>query len=134
MNSTFSTGALSNDTDDDPGRRNSTFSGFWRGRAQYDDLGPTTRVSVWLLVGAALVFLVLRVYCKIVRHRRLHADDGFLIAAWVCAQGSAVLKERTDDGIRWLSSALQYATTWPSTWDMGSMCGRYRSRTSTICT
>jgi hypothetical protein len=74
---------MSNDTFDGQDGRNSSFPGRFRGRAQYDDLGPTTRVSVWLLAGAALVFLVLRVYCKIVRHRRLHTDDNFLIAAWV---------------------------------------------------
>jgi hypothetical protein len=83
MNSTFPTGFLSNDTDDGRGGRNSTFAGQFRARTRYDDLGPTTRISLWLLVGAALVFLALRVYCKIVRHRRLHADDNFLIAAWV---------------------------------------------------
>jgi hypothetical protein len=83
MNSSFPTGFLSNDTDDGRGGRNSAFPGRFGGRARSDDLGPTTRISLWLLVGAALVFLVLRVYCKIVRHRRLHADDNFLIAAWV---------------------------------------------------
>jgi hypothetical protein len=85
MNVTLPKGSVSDDTDGGPGRRNSTFSGFFRGGARLDDVGPTTRISVWLLVGAALVFLLLRVYCKIVRHRRLHADDHFLIAAWVCS-------------------------------------------------
>src|SRR6478752_7479346 len=86
MNSTFPMDSVPSNTDDDPDRRNSTFPGFFRGRARYDDLGPTTRISVWLLVGAAMIFLVLRVYCKIVRHRRLHADDNFLIASWVRRQ------------------------------------------------
>lgn len=94
MNSTFPVDSSSNGTDDDPGRSNSTFPGFFRGRARYDDLGPTTRVSVWLLVGAALIFLALRVYCKIVRHRRLHADDYFLIAAWVCGEASTPQREK----------------------------------------
>lgn len=86
----------------DPNRRNSTTGGgggngvgggrgpgffnggFGGGRAQFDDLGPTTRVSVWILTGASLIFLLLRVYCKLVRYRRLHPDDYFSIAAWVC--------------------------------------------------
>lgn len=91
MNSTFSPG---------DGNRNNTDGGFpgfggggggnggfrqggGGGRYQDDDLGPTTRVSVWLLTGASLAFLLMRVYCKVQRHRRLHADDYFSIAAWV---------------------------------------------------
>jgi len=49
-----------------------------------DDLGPSTRVAVWLLVGSSAVFLGLRLYCKLIRHRRLHWDDWVLTAAWVC--------------------------------------------------
>ncbi|KAK4151128.1 hypothetical protein C8A00DRAFT_17434 [Chaetomidium leptoderma] len=90
MNSTFPAGIPFNDADDGPSRGNSTFPGFWRGRVPDDDLGPTTRVSVWLLAGAALIFLLLRVYCKIARHRRLHVDDNFLIAAWLALLGSAI--------------------------------------------
>lgn len=83
VNSTFPTGSLSKDANVGPGGINATFPGFFREQAQFDDLGPTTRISVWLLAGAALVFLLLRLYCKFVRYRRLHADDYFLIAAWV---------------------------------------------------
>ncbi|KAG8354018.1 hypothetical protein FVEN_g8237 [Fusarium venenatum] len=38
-------------------------------------------VSLTLLSG---IFLALRLYCKIVRHRRFWYDDHFLIAAWIC--------------------------------------------------
>jgi len=55
----------------------------WRARQQTDDLGPTTRVSIWILVCASLVFLLMRLYCKAMRHRKFHADDWFAIAAWV---------------------------------------------------
>ncbi len=54
-------------------------------RLPKDDLGPSMRVAVWILVSAATVFLTLRLYCKYLRHRRLHLDDWFLIAAWVCS-------------------------------------------------
>ena len=84
-NSTFPT-SLFNDTDNGSGRRYSTGFGPWRGRGRYDDLGPTTRASVWVLVGASFLFILLRVYCKLVKHRRLHADDHFAVAAWVSLQ------------------------------------------------
>ncbi|KAK3934750.1 hypothetical protein QBC46DRAFT_462456 [Diplogelasinospora grovesii] len=63
---------------------------FWGSRSQTDDLGPTTWVSVWVLAGASLLFILLRLYCKFVRHRRFHADDYFAIAAWVALLGSAI--------------------------------------------
>ncbi|KAK0629435.1 hypothetical protein B0T17DRAFT_185932 [Bombardia bombarda] len=71
----------SNGTDN--GKMNSTgFTDFWRSKVASDDLGPTTRVSVWVLAGISLLFLVLRLYCKYFRHRRFHADDYFAIASW----------------------------------------------------
>ncbi|KAK3984650.1 hypothetical protein QBC44DRAFT_387682 [Cladorrhinum sp. PSN332] len=84
----------------DPNRRNSTtttgggggggFPPFFNSKAQFADLGPTTRVSVWILTGASLLFLLMRVYCKLIRHRRLHADDYFSIAAWIALLGSSI--------------------------------------------
>lgn len=56
---------------------------IWRARQQTGDLGPTTRASIWILVCASLVFLLMRLYCKAIRHRKFHADDWFAIAAWV---------------------------------------------------
>lgn len=50
---------------------------------QTDDLGPPTRIAIWLLTGISAVFLCLRLYCKFIRHRRLHLDDWVLIASWV---------------------------------------------------
>lgn len=49
----------------------------------HDDLGPTMVGSTWALVSVALVFISLRVYCKITRHKALWWDDNFLIASWV---------------------------------------------------
>ena len=85
-----------NNTNNDTDRRNFTGfpAAFWRARLQDDDLGPTTRVSVWILVGASLLFVLMRVYCKIVRHRRLHADVYFAIAAWVIFLVSLFSRER----------------------------------------
>ncbi|GAB1315278.1 hypothetical protein MFIFM68171_05488 [Madurella fahalii] len=90
-NSTFATTPFSNGTDSEFGGKNETgFPGFWRQRARLDDLGPTTRVSVWVLVGASFLLIMLRVYCKFVRHKRLHADDNFAIAAWLALLGTAI--------------------------------------------
>ncbi|KXX75945.1 hypothetical protein MMYC01_207419 [Madurella mycetomatis] len=90
-NSSSETSPFSNGTDSESGRKNETgFPQFWRQGTQLDDLGPTTRVSVWLLAGASFLFIMLRVYCKFVRHRRLHADDHFAIAAWLALLGSAI--------------------------------------------
>jgi len=66
--------------------RNSTGFGGGNGslrRLPDDDLGPMTKLSLWVLASTALLFLLMRIYCKIERHRRLHADDYFAIAAWV---------------------------------------------------
>ncbi|KAK3296612.1 uncharacterized protein B0H64DRAFT_415966 [Chaetomium fimeti] len=60
MNSSFPTGSLSNDLNNGQGAANATFPGFFHGEARLDDLGPTTRISVWLLLGAGFVFLLLR--------------------------------------------------------------------------
>jgi hypothetical protein len=47
------------------------------------DLGPSLRVTTWALVGLSGAFLATRLYCKWRRHRAVHLDDGFLVAAWV---------------------------------------------------
>ncbi|KAK4224691.1 hypothetical protein QBC38DRAFT_12489 [Podospora fimiseda] len=70
---------------------NNGFPGFFgRNKSQFDDLGPTTRISVWILTGASFLFLATRIYCKLIRHRRLHADDYFSIAAWTALLGSSI--------------------------------------------
>lgn len=101
MNSTFlddgdstissgdmSDGGINNKTGQGHGYGNGSGNGngFWRGgegRFTNDDLGPTTRISVWTLTGLSLAFVIVRLYCKFVRHRRFHADDYFCTAAWV---------------------------------------------------
>lgn len=40
-------------------------------------------LSIWLLAGLALVFLVLRLWSKFLRRRKLWWDDYLLVAAWV---------------------------------------------------
>ncbi|KAK4185580.1 hypothetical protein QBC35DRAFT_389179 [Podospora australis] len=93
MSSTFS----GNNTEPDRGNGTGFGSGgggggngFFFNRLRNDDLGPTTRVSVWVLAGASLMFVLMRVYCKVIRHRKLHADDYFCIAAWLALLGSAI--------------------------------------------
>ncbi len=49
----------------------------------HDDLGPSLRTAVWLMTGLSLAFLSTRLYCKLLRHRKIHFDDMVLIASWV---------------------------------------------------
>ncbi|KAK0755141.1 hypothetical protein B0T18DRAFT_315992 [Schizothecium vesticola] len=85
----------------DGARRNFSSSlgnpALWRARQQTGDLGPTTRASIWILVCASLVFLLMRLYCKAMRHRKFHADDWFAIAAWMALLGSTISTNRTID-------------------------------------
>lgn len=86
MNTTYSDNTTMSSNTTDGNARNSSGgfgSGQFRGKYAYDDLGPTTRISVWILVALSFVFLFLRLYCKFARHRRFHADDYFAGAAWV---------------------------------------------------
>lgn len=41
--------------------------------------------SIWALTIVSAIFLGLRVYCKLTRHRALWWDDYFLIFSWVSA-------------------------------------------------
>ncbi|KAK5651124.1 hypothetical protein OQA88_13263 [Cercophora sp. LCS_1] len=49
----------------------------------HDSLGPTLLATSWSLTALATLFLGLRGYCKISRHRGLWWDDWVLVAAWV---------------------------------------------------
>ncbi|KAH7156068.1 hypothetical protein EDB81DRAFT_785957 [Dactylonectria macrodidyma] len=44
----------------------------------------------WIFFGGATILLVLRIYCKISRHRSLWWDDYILIAAWALSLGDNV--------------------------------------------
>lgn len=54
-----------------------------------DTRGPYINASIWTLQGLAGLFLGLRIYCKIFRHRGLWFDDYFLIVSWVLLAASA---------------------------------------------
>jgi hypothetical protein len=47
-----------------------------------DDKGTQTAVVIWFLFGFAGIFLWLRVYAKVSRHRGLWWDDYVLVASW----------------------------------------------------
>jgi hypothetical protein len=51
----------------------------------HDNLGPNLNIAVWILTGAALIFLGLRLYCKLSIRRGLWWDDYVLVAASVSA-------------------------------------------------
>ncbi len=40
-------------------------------------------IAIWILFGAATIFLGLRIYCKISKRKRLLRDDWILIASWI---------------------------------------------------
>lgn len=48
-----------------------------------NDYGPTMNTSLWTLVGVSLLFMSLRMYAKITKHRGLWWDDWVLIVSWV---------------------------------------------------
>jgi len=52
------------------------------GRA-HDNVGANLNIAIWILTGAALGFLCLRLYCKLSIRRGLWWDDYVLIAASV---------------------------------------------------
>ncbi|KAK4233264.1 hypothetical protein C8A03DRAFT_39037 [Achaetomium macrosporum] len=55
--------------------------------------------SIWTLWCVATGFLILRIYCRMLRGQRLWWDDGILIASWVCVLiESALLTHMTTLG------------------------------------
>lgn len=48
-----------------------------------EDFGPLLNYTIWMMTGVSLTVLVLRVYCKISRDRRLWWDDWVLKLSWV---------------------------------------------------
>lgn len=64
----------------------------------HDNLGPNFNVAIWILTGAALIFLCLRLYCKLGIRRGLWWDDWVLILAAVSlAEQLPVHGERSSD-------------------------------------
>lgn len=48
------------------------------------DKGPQAIIATWSLVAAATVFVALRFYCKLLKHKPLWWDDFFMAISWVC--------------------------------------------------
>ncbi|KAI1636242.1 hypothetical protein F4809DRAFT_390719 [Biscogniauxia mediterranea] len=48
-----------------------------------DNNGPRLLAACWSLAGASLIFLILRIYCKLWRGRGLWWDDHLMIASWI---------------------------------------------------
>jgi len=46
-------------------------------------MGPLMKIVCWALVAVSGLFLVLRLYCKFLKHRGLWWDDHVLVMAWV---------------------------------------------------
>ncbi len=49
----------------------------------HDNAALHLNTTIWVLVGFSASFLVLRLYCKFLRHRGFWWDDYILIGAWV---------------------------------------------------
>lgn len=50
---------------------------------------PMLLWSIWTVTVVSAIFLSLRVYCKLTRHRSLWWDDHFLILSWVSTAASS---------------------------------------------
>lgn len=60
-----------------------------------NNLGPNLNMAVWILTGAALVCLSLRLYCKLSIRRGLWWDDYVLIAASVGSSRQTATQSET---------------------------------------
>lgn len=69
----------------------------------HDNLGPNLNIAIWILTGAAIIFLCLRLYCKLGIRRGLWWDDYVLIAASVSAPPSLLGRHGLTNLLRWLS-------------------------------
>lgn len=49
----------------------------------HDDKRELILVSIWLLTGLSLLFLVLRLFCKFKTRRGLWWDDHVMVLSWV---------------------------------------------------
>lgn len=58
------------------------------------DQGPQALAAIWALIGAATVFVALRFYCKVSRHKGLWWDDCFMGISWVCFLVQGVICHR----------------------------------------
>ncbi|KAK3390763.1 hypothetical protein B0H63DRAFT_557673 [Podospora didyma] len=65
--------------------------GFGGQAKNNDTLAPQILIACWLVEGLSAIFLVLRIFCKLIRSRRLWYDDYILIAAWLFQTGNVVL-------------------------------------------
>ncbi|KAK4157290.1 hypothetical protein C8A00DRAFT_40266 [Chaetomidium leptoderma] len=50
----------------------------------HDNAAPKMIASIWSLVAVATAFLILRIYCRLLKRQSLWWDDAILIASWVC--------------------------------------------------
>ncbi|KAH8193637.1 hypothetical protein TruAng_012196 [Truncatella angustata] len=55
------------------------------------DRGPQLLAVTWTLLVLSLLLLILRLYCKFLRHRGLWWDDHVLIASWIAGLVSGIL-------------------------------------------
>jgi hypothetical protein len=68
-----------------------------------DDLGPMMRTTVWTMTGIAAAFLMTRLYCKFLTHRKVHFDDMLLVASWVRGKMTRLAFSRyANQGVRQL--------------------------------
>ena len=56
-------------------------AGLWSG--PIPDQGPSSLAAIWALFAAATIFVSLRFYCKVWRHKGLWWDDLFMGLSWV---------------------------------------------------
>ncbi|KAL1840821.1 hypothetical protein VTJ49DRAFT_7720 [Mycothermus thermophilus] len=59
--------------------------------ASVEDYGPRLNATIWPLTGGAALFLALRIFCKVLRHRPVAWDDYVLVASWCALATSCAL-------------------------------------------
>ena len=61
-----------------------------RANLPHDNYGPSVNVIIWVLTGAAGLFLALRMFCKYIRGKKMWWDDYVLIASFVRSPSSLI--------------------------------------------
>ncbi|KIH91227.1 hypothetical protein SPBR_01856 [Sporothrix brasiliensis 5110] len=90
------------------------------------DTGPQLNITVWGLTGVATAFFAVRLYCKLLRKRRLRWDDWVLAAGWsACVHyglglHGRFIKPENLDNLLFYSYAAGFASTLAAAWTKSS--------------
>jgi len=86
----------------------------------HDNYGAQFNVAIWILTGAAALFIALRMYCKFVRNKKMWWDDYILIASFVSVIRECLILPLWRDELANSFACLDYAYST----DVSSVCRR----------